>query len=147
VLCRAGIDSSGLPTGARRLWRREGIATVEFQHDDGSAIAVSNRSGMQIRDDEVLDGIVLWTGDVPRPNGWLMHTCPGGDVTGAEIEAGTVWQGVVYAVTGDGQIGLLPAEGEAATRQLLLPDLAGGLQNASALAGIARQPCHGMSSA
>ena len=47
----------------------------------------------------VLDGVVMWTEDPARPHGMLMHDCPEGDVTGEELEACTVWQGVIYSVS------------------------------------------------
>jgi hypothetical protein len=90
----------------------------------------------------ILDGVVLWTEGVARPMGIVMHKCPHGDVTGPELEACTVWQGVVYAVDGQGKIGLLPAEGAAAAEQLLLPDFAPALRQSSAygIGGVSKMP-------
>ena len=51
----------------------------------------------------VLDGIVMWTDGVSRPHGSLMYKCPTGDVTGDELAACTVWQGVIYSVGRQGQ--------------------------------------------
>lgn len=116
----------------------DGQASVEFQPRDGAA--VSNRFRVLLDTEAVLDGVVMWSDDVPRPNGRLMHQCPEGDVTGAEIEACTVWQGVIYAVDADGKIALLPVEGEDAAEQLLLPDFAWALKNAPALAGAELSP-------
>jgi len=111
-----------------------GTASVEFTPNRGEAIAVSNKFRLLPGKDIVLDGIVMWSEDVPRPNGRLMHACPEGDVTGAEIEACTVWQGVIYAIGGDGRVDLLPAEGKDAAEQLLFPDIAWALKNAVSLA-------------
>ena len=80
----------------------------------------------------ILDGVVMWTEAPARPFGIVMHKCPEGDVTGAELEACTVWQGVIYAVGGDGTLGLLPRRGEDAAAQILLPDLASAVKSSSA---------------
>ena len=66
---------------------------------------------MLLDNDVVLDGIVQWSDGVARPNGMLMHKCPEGDVTGAELAVCTVWQGVIYTSDDKGNIELLPAEG------------------------------------
>ena len=58
----------------------------------------------------MLDGIVMWTADPLRPDGALMLDCPEGDVTGAEIDACTLWRGTIYAVDAAGKPGLLPEE-------------------------------------
>ena len=79
--------------------------------------------------DVVLDGVVMWTEDVARPNGMLMHNCPEGDVTGEELAACTVWQGVIYTVSEFGAVGLLPERGAAAAVHLILPDLGPAVRN------------------
>lgn len=90
----------------------------------------------------ILDGIVMWTEGVARPMGIVMHKCPEGDVTGEELDACTVWQGVVYAVDGQGKVELLPLQGAAAAEQLLLPDFAPALRQSSAygMAGVSKMP-------
>jgi hypothetical protein len=65
---------------------------------------------------------------VARPNGIMLHGCPEGDVTGEEIDACTVWEGVIYSVDGSGRVGYLPAEGAPAAEQLLFPDLGRGVR-------------------
>jgi hypothetical protein len=90
----------------------------------------------------ILDGVVLWTEGVARPMGIVMHKCPEGDVTGPELDACTVWQGVIYAVDGQGNVSLLPPEGATAAQQLLLPDFAPALRQSSAygMAGVSKMP-------
>jgi hypothetical protein len=78
----------------------------------------------------VLDGIVQWSEGIERPYGMVTHECPTGDVTGAEIAACTVWQGVIYGSDLAGNIGLLPDEGEPAPDRLLFPDLGPSLADA-----------------
>ncbi len=79
-----------------------------------------------------LDGIVMHTDEPARTYGMVMHDCPEGDVTGAEITACTIWEGVLYVADGKGKIGLLPDEEEEAAEQILLPGL-GPAVRASAL--------------
>lgn len=90
----------------------------------------------------VLDGLVIWTEGVARPFGMLMHKCPEGDVTGEELAACTVWQGVVYAVDAAGKVGLLAAEGSDAAAQLVFPDLGPALRQSSVygMSGITKMP-------
>jgi hypothetical protein len=90
----------------------------------------------------ILDGVVLWTEGVARPMGIVMHKCPDGDVTGPELDACTVWQGVIYTADKQGNISLLPPEGAGAAEQLLLPDFAPALRQSSAygMAGVSKMP-------
>ena len=110
---------------------RDGAAELDFTPTMGAA-TVTNTFKMLLDNDIVLDGIVQWTEEVGRPYGMLMHKCPEGDVTGAEMEACTAWQGVVYTADATGTIGLLPAEGGEAPKTLLLADLAPALRQSSA---------------
>jgi hypothetical protein len=100
----------------------DAVASVDFRPAGGAA-AVTNRFRMAIGD-TVLDGIVMWSQGVARPNGMLTRNCPEGDVTGPEYEACTLWQGVIYTADGTGGIGLLPAEGAEAPPRLIFSDLA-----------------------
>lgn len=100
----------------------------------GSESAVSsNHFKISIGDTGLLlDGVVLWSGEPERPNGIVMHDCPEGDVTGEDLRACTVWQGVVYAVDKAGRVGLLEAEDAPAAGQILLPDFGPSLRASSA---------------
>ncbi|WP_274627139.1 hypothetical protein [Arvimicrobium flavum] len=119
----------------------ESGARVEFTPVVESA-AVTNSFRMLLGDDVVLDGIVMWTEGVSRSYGMLMYKCPSGDVTGEEIAACTVWEGVVYASDKAGKIGLLPAEGEPAPDLLLFADLGPSVAASPALQplGLAKKP-------
>ena len=110
---------------------RDGVASIDFQPTGGSAV-VTNTFRMVLGEGLVLDGIVMWSADVARPNGMLMHDCPKGDVTGEEIAGCTAWQGVIYTADQSGTIGLLPAEGTAAPQTLIFPDLGPALKQSSA---------------
>jgi hypothetical protein len=69
---------------------------------------------------------------VARPHGSLMYKCPTGDVTGDELAACTLWEGVVYSADDKGNIALLPAEGMDAPKTLIFPDLGPSLQMSAA---------------
>jgi hypothetical protein len=78
--------------------------------------------------DVTIDGNVQMTDVVPRSLGTLLYQCPEGDVTGADLEACTVWQGLVYAIDSAGTVGNL-ADGKAqAAKQLLLADFGAALR-------------------
>jgi hypothetical protein len=109
----------------------ENAAEINFTPTAASA-ATTNTFRMILEKDVVLDGMVMWSEGVARPNGILMHKCPEGDVTGEELVACTVWQGVIYTSDKQGNIELLPAEGDAAPEKLILPDLGHSLRNSSA---------------
>ncbi|MGD9915242.1 MAG: hypothetical protein AB7S80_14260 [Rhizobiaceae bacterium] len=111
----------------------QGGAGIDFRPRGESAI-VTNGFRMHLADGSVFDGMVAWSDDAARPWGTLMHNCPEGDVTGGELAACTVWEGVVYAVDGAGKVGLLPKEGEAAPANLLFPALGPSLRHAQVFA-------------
>lgn len=111
----------------------EGTTTVAFSPSQIGSVVLSNKFELRFEDRPVLDGVVMWTDEIPRSTGMLMHDCPEGDVTGAEIEACTAWQGVIYAVDEQGTVTLLPAEDEPAAGQLIFPDLAWTLNGRAAI--------------
>lgn len=110
---------------------RDKAAEIDFT-PVGEAAVTTNTFRMILEKDVVLDGVVMWSADVARPNGILMHKCPEGDVTGEELAACTVWQGVIYTSDSQGNIELLPAEGVDAPEKLIFPDLAHSLRRSSA---------------
>lgn len=112
---------------------RDRVASIEFRPASDAAVATQAFRVVFAQNDIAADGIVLWTDGVPRPTGIVMHDCPEGDATGAELAACTVWQGVVYTVGEAGEVGLLPREGPAAAK-LLLPDFGPSVRH-SALYG------------
>ncbi|RUU25874.1 hypothetical protein [Mesorhizobium sp. M6A.T.Ce.TU.016.01.1.1] len=105
----------------------ESAAEIDFRPTMESAV-VTNTFKMVLDNSVVLDGIVMWTEGVARPHGSLMYKCPTGDVTGDELAACTVWEGVVYSGDDKGNIALLPAEGVDAPKTLIFPDLGPSLQ-------------------
>ena len=109
----------------------ESDAGIDFRPTMDAA-TVTNTFKMVLDKGVVLDGIVMWTSGVSRPHGSLMYKCPTGDVTGNELAACTVWQGVVYSADDKRNIALLAAEGADAPQSLIFPDLGPSLQMSSA---------------
>jgi hypothetical protein len=110
----------------------ENVGSIEFRPTGGNA-TVTNSFRLVVGE-VVLDGIVMWSDGVARPNGMLSYKCPVGDVTGPELEACTVWQGVIYTSDSSGTIGLLPAEGRDAPQKLIFSDLEHSLRFSPVLA-------------
>ena len=99
---------------------RDGAYELTFEPVGSNAAATSHHFKLKVlASDTVLDGIVMPGDDPARSNGMVMHDCPEGDVTGEEIAACTVWEGVIYALDGAGDAGLLPDEGDTAAESLL----------------------------
>lgn len=99
----------------------------------GASATVTNSFRMILDNNVVLDGITMWTdGAAARPHGSLMYKCPTGDVTGEELSACTLWEGVIYSVDDKGVVGLLPAEGRDAPKGLIFPDLGPSLEMSAA---------------
>lgn len=93
----------------------------------------------------VLDGVVMDAGEpFFRPLGIIMHKCPTGDVTGAELDACTLWQGIVYGLDGAGNAPYLAPmnQGSEAAKTLLFPDLRAALRLSSVwgAAGLSTPP-------
>lgn len=120
---------------------RDGVAGIDFRPTGENAV-VTNSFRLVMDNSVVLDGIVMWTEEQPRPNAIVSRSCPEGDVTGEEYAACTLWQGVVYAVDERGEVGLLPAEGAPAPARLVLADLGPALRasNAFGAGGFSKVP-------
>jgi hypothetical protein len=93
----------------------------------------------------MLDGVVMDAGEpFFRPLGVIMHKCPTGDVTGAELDACTIWQGIVYGLDGVGNAPYLAPmnEGSEAAKTLLFPDLRAAVRLSSVwgAAGLSTPP-------
>jgi hypothetical protein len=109
----------------------------------GTSATITNAFRMILDNNVVLDGIAMWTeGSAARPHGSLMYKCPTGDVTGEELAACTVWEGVIYSADDKGGVGLLPAEGADAPKSLIFPDLGPSLEMSAAYgpAGFSKVP-------
>lgn len=107
---------------------------IDFTPTGPSAV-VTNSFRMILDNNVVLNGIVMWSSGEARPNGSLTYKCPEGDVTGGELAACTLWNGVIYTSDDKGAIGLLPAQGVDAPKTLILPDLGPSLRHSLAYGG------------
>ncbi len=101
----------------------ERVAVIAFDRSHETSPGVTNSFTMLLGE-TAMDGVVIWSDGVERPQTILMHDCPLGDVTGAELDACTWWQGIVYTVDAAGEVGLIPHSDAEAAEQLLLPGLA-----------------------
>jgi hypothetical protein len=107
-------------------------AEIDFT-PTGTSATITNTFRMILDNNVVLDGIAMWTeGATGRPHGSLMYKCPTGDVTGDELAACTLWQGVIYSADDKGVAGLLPAEGVDAPKNLIFPELGPALEMSAA---------------
>jgi len=119
---------------------RDDAAGIDFRPAANLA-AVTNAFRMNLDNGVSLDGMVMWSEGIERPYGSLTYECPDGDVTGEELEACTVWQGVIYAADETGTVDLLPKTG-AAPKTLIFPDLGPSLRLSAAYGedGFSRVP-------
>ena len=111
---------------------RDGAYELRFEAVDSEAASSSYRFTIAVKNTDVkLDGFVMGSEPVDRPNGILFHDCPEGDTTGEEIQNCTVWQGVIYSA-GAGKVDLLPLTGSPAAAEILLPGFALGIVDSTA---------------
>ncbi|MCZ4289692.1 hypothetical protein [Hoeflea alexandrii] len=82
----------------------------------------------------MMDGVVMMAGEPDRPWGVILHECPEGDATGAEIAACTVWEGVIYTIGSTGEARWLPVldADHKAGDSLLLPDFSAAVMRSQA---------------
>ncbi len=80
----------------------------------------------------IMEGHVIVSDAPERTGGMVQFQCPEGDVTGADIEACTVWEGVIYALNDAGQFDLLPPGDVKAAEQILLPGFGPSVATSSA---------------
>ena len=110
----------------------QGNYELAFEPVDPESSASSHSFKMTIKNTKLLlDGYVMASEPVNRTNGFLFNNCPEGDITGDDIAACTVWQGVIYA-SDSGKIDLLPQQGSKAAAEILLPGFGPALQASSA---------------
>lgn len=101
---------------------RDEVAEIAFSPVDGRA-AVTNQFQVAMDGGPLFEGVIMWTDDPERPRGMVFFNCPEGDVTGTELDACTLWEGVVYGIDEKGDVDLLPGEGKPAPHKLILADL------------------------
>lgn len=122
-LAPLAAQASDCPQSRAIYGDADGAYELRFAPVDAESATTSNRFDVvALKADIKLEGFVMLSGDPERANGMVMHNCPEGDVTGDDLAACMIWQGVVYSVSSAGKIDLLPAETAVAAQQLLLPD-------------------------
>ncbi|MBB4568156.1 hypothetical protein GGE67_003886 [Rhizobium leucaenae] len=110
----------------------ENAYELRFEPVGSEAAAASNKFKFAVRNTPIVaDGVVMRSDDQLRANGLIMFNCPEGDVTGADLRACTVWQGMIYASDLTGNISVLPAEGAGAAARLVLPALGPSIRDSS----------------
>ncbi len=103
---------------------RDGAYELRFTPINSQAAAASNRFTLKVLKTSLeLDGYVMPSDDPERAVGILMFNCPGGDVTGADLDACTIWRGTVYSANAKGEIDNLQSEAAAAAENIFLPGL------------------------
>ncbi|MDZ7602998.1 MAG: hypothetical protein U1A06_16660 [Hoeflea sp.] len=110
-------------------------ASLAFQDDLHPAEPSLNRFVVTFPENAVsMDGMVMMAGEPARPWAMVMHKCPTGDATGAEIDACTVWQGPIYGIDALGNVSAVPDAGlgEEAMATILLPDFGASVRMSSA---------------
>ena len=111
---------------------RDSAYELSFEPVDSDASSSSHRIKVKINNsDLVLDGYVMPSEPVNRSNGILFNHCPDGDVTGDDLAACTVWEGMVYSSTA-GKIDLLPPQGADAAPEILLAGFGASIVDSSA---------------
>ncbi|WP_271897670.1 hypothetical protein [Candidatus Phyllobacterium onerii] len=110
---------------------RDDAYTLRFKHvPEDQPVMTSNEFSIEMNDSDLkLDGVVMWNEGIARPNGIIMYKCPTGDVTGDELQACTVWRGVIYALKEGADADLLPQAKEPAAQALLLPDFSSSMSS------------------
>jgi hypothetical protein len=111
---------------------RDGAYELGFSPLGSDAAAASNQFKINVVKTSIaLDGYVMPSEDPDRAIGIIMFNCPGGDVTGADLDACTIWQGPVYSVSAAGELDNLQAETASAADKIVLPGLGPAIRESS----------------
>tara|TARA_R110002020_G_scaffold6689_27_gene28468 strand:- start:2854 stop:3375 length:522 start_codon:yes stop_codon:yes gene_type:complete len=109
-------------------------AEIAFESELHPAEPSLNRFAVTFAGSDVrMDGIVMMAGEPSRPWAMVMHNCPEGDATGAEIDACMIWEGPIYGIDALGNVSAVPAagEGQEAMATILLPDFGAAVRMSS----------------
>jgi hypothetical protein len=105
---------------------------LRFTPINSEAAVASNRFKLSVlKTAVVFDGYVMASDDPVRSHGLVMFQCPTGDVTTADLNACTIWQGAVYGVNARGDIDNLQPETADAADKVLLPGLGPAIRASS----------------
>ncbi|MFP5077501.1 hypothetical protein ACLE20_09350 [Rhizobium sp. YIM 134829] len=116
-------EAASCPQEQARYQDRDKAYELAFLPEASDAQTAEHRFTLSVLGTSLkLDGYVMGASPDERPSSMLFFNCPEGDVTGADLQACTIWQGVIYGESG-GTLSLLPAAGQPAAGALLLPAL------------------------
>lgn len=141
MLAATLVAASGSPARAAcpqplAVYGEAGAGTeIAFSGPLSDADGMQHRFSLVFAENDVkMDGVVMMAGEPDRPWGVILHDCPEGDATGAEIAACTVWEGPLYVVDAAGEAGWLPVldANHAAGESLLLPDFGAAIMHSAA---------------
>ncbi|MEO0636075.1 MAG: hypothetical protein AAFY73_05450 [Pseudomonadota bacterium] len=96
----------------------DGVAELAFVPPSGG-ITESHAFELRIKDGPTLNGGIIWNMGVSRPNGFLTPQDCGSD----DVQACTLWEGVVYTISSEGELDLIDEGNRPAAEQIVLPDL------------------------
>jgi hypothetical protein len=111
---------------------RDGAYELRFTPINSPAAAASNQFKLNVlKTALVLDGYVMPSEDPARSIGMVMFHCPDGDATGADLEACTIWQGMVYGMNAKGEMDNLQPEAGSAADKVVLPGIGPAIRASS----------------
>ncbi len=111
---------------------RDGAYELRFSPITSEAMTSSHRFRLSaLKTPVVMDGYVMASDDPARTMGMVLFNCPDGDVTGADLDACTVWQGFIYRTSEGGLDNLQSGDSPAADR-IVFPGLGPAIRQSSA---------------
>jgi hypothetical protein len=111
---------------------RDGAYELRFTPIASAAAAASNRFTVKVlKTPLTLDGYVMPSEDPARSLAMVMFKCPDGDATGADLEACTIWQGMVYGIDAKGTLDNLQPEAGQAADKILFPGIGPAIRASS----------------
>jgi hypothetical protein len=111
---------------------RDGAYELRFTPINSAAAAASNKFTLKVlKTTLTLDGYVMPSEDPLRSIGMVMFHCPDGDATGADLEACTIWQGMVYGMSAKGEMANLQPEAGEAAGKVVLPGIGPAIRGSS----------------
>lgn len=112
---------------------RDGAYELRFSPITSEAVTSSHQFKLAVlKTSTVMDGYVMPSDDPVRTMGMVLFNCPDGDVTGADLDACTVWQGFVYGAAADGRLDNLQSGDSAAAEKIVFPGLGPAIRQSSA---------------
>ncbi|WP_244499579.1 hypothetical protein [Rhizobium sp. AC44/96] len=132
ALCGQPLLAAECKQGSAVYTDRDGAYELRFSPLNSEAAAASNQFKIKVlKTSMVLDGYVMPSEEPDRSIGMIMFNCPGGDVTGDDLNACTIWQGMVYGVDAKGEMNNLEPEAGAAADKIVLPGIGPAIRASS----------------